>query len=85
MSAPPIGSRCLLVVSPYLPQSKPELVEVVSKPYNGDYKAQGQKVKIGTCVRVRMLEEHQCSPGCKAPKHEIGARLDQQREAPANG
>jgi hypothetical protein len=51
-------------------------VEVVSGPSSGDYKVRGQKVKIGTVVRVHFLGEHDCAINC-SPQHEIMARLDQ--------
>jgi len=79
MPAPAIGEIRRLVYGTHMGgKPYPDVeVEVISKPYSGDYKAMGQKVKIGTCVKVRILGEHQCSPGCHPPDHEIGARLDQ--------
>ena len=82
MSTPPIGSHRRLVSSVSLGQPYPNApVEVVSGPSSGDYKVRGQKVKIGTVVRVRFLGEHDCPINC-SPQHEIMARLDQLQDIP---
>jgi hypothetical protein len=77
VSAPPVGTIRRLIYGTSLGKPYPDAqVEVVGRPRSGNYKSQGQYVRIGTVVRVRFLGAHECPQECSY-NHEIMARLDQ--------